>query len=159
MRDMKEIAWLAGLLEGEGCFREHKHSPGITLNSTDRDVVEHAADILGIPRPTKSWIQRPNRKPMWCVALHGAHAIAWMMTLYTFMGERRRARIRDLITGWTAHKHKSLRTTKGMRRMAKCHPEKRAHALLLCRKCYNQQNVDRYKKESRVDGPSTETQA
>lgn len=102
--------------------------------------------FIGIPRPARSYTQRPGRKPMWCVAVHGAHAIAWMMTLYTFMGQRRSARIRELIQRWTSYKGRRY-TTKGMRVMATCHPERRAHALMLCRYCYNKQNVERYKKD------------
>jgi hypothetical protein len=43
-----DIAWLAGLLEGEGSFMrgKRKDAPGISLAMTDRDVVERAAKLL-----------------------------------------------------------------------------------------------------------------
>jgi hypothetical protein len=146
MRDMKDIAWLAGLLEGEGCFRTHKNCPGLTVNMTDEDVIARAAKVLGYPKPTVPYIQRPGRKPIWCLSLHGKHAIAWMMTLYTFMGTRRRAKIREIIVAWTAHKGRKY-TTRGLRVMAQCHPGKREHAKGLCRNCYQKRNVDIYKQK------------
>lgn len=47
-----EIAWMAGLLEGEGCFtaeggqRARFRYPRITLGMTDRDVVERASVLF-----------------------------------------------------------------------------------------------------------------
>jgi hypothetical protein len=143
---MKDIAWLAGLLEGEGCFRIHKKSPGITVNMTDEDVVARAAKVFGYPKPDKAYIQRTGRKPIWCFSMHGKHAVAWMMTLYTFMGERRRAKIREIIIEWTAHKGRKY-TTRGLRVMAKCHPAKLEHARGLCRNCYQSDNIERYKQK------------
>lgn len=50
----KDIAWLAGLLEGEGCF----------------------------------------------------NTIVWMQTLYVFLGNRRRAKIREIIKEWASAPNK-----------------------------------------------------
>ena len=48
-----DLMWLAGLLEGEGSFLMARNIvagkvyryPKITVNMTDRDVIEHAAEV------------------------------------------------------------------------------------------------------------------
>lgn len=54
MPTMKEIYWLAGLLEGEGCFHAYRQGRKKTPNPlvqvqvamTDKDVVERIAGIM-----------------------------------------------------------------------------------------------------------------
>jgi hypothetical protein len=101
----RQIEWLAGLLEGEGCFskvgyrvREGLGTVAIFVNMTDRDVIEKAAALLGskvvtFPRP-------PGYKPQWRTLLYGDRAAGWMMTLLPLMGKRRRARITALLAHW-----------------------------------------------------------
>lgn len=146
--DVRDVAWLAGLLEGEGCFETHKNSPGLRLNMTDEDVVARAAGILGVPRPARSYL-RDNRKPLWALSVHGAHAIEWMKVILPYMGGRRTAKIEEVIAAYVAHKANGGRkyTTRGMRVMAKCHPDRREHAKELCRNCYQKRNVERYKQD------------
>ena len=91
MISLSEIAWLAGLLEGEGCFTFSK-GPDVVLKMTDKDVVERAASLMGakvIARDPKNikW------KRTYCASIHGYQAIAWMLTIYPFMGERRKEKI------------------------------------------------------------------
>lgn len=44
----EEIAWAAGLFEGEGCISNAgKRSVPLTINSTDRDVLERFQEIVG----------------------------------------------------------------------------------------------------------------
>lgn len=93
-----DIAWLAGLLEGEGCFSIVGRSVVIELQMTDKDVVEHAAQLLNTPVYVNK--KKPNRKMVWRLHLHGNRAAGWMMTLYSLMGLRRRGRIKELLTGW-----------------------------------------------------------
>jgi hypothetical protein len=45
-RSVKEIAGIAGLLEGEGCFSEQKNVPRLTIAMIDLDVMERVRDIL-----------------------------------------------------------------------------------------------------------------
>lgn len=95
------LDWLAGLLEGEGCFclTQGSKKPVIKLSMTDRDVVEKAARWMGgcsvrsYRRP--SW--KPSRKTMHCTERHGPQAIALMKALLPRMGERRSAKIEELL--------------------------------------------------------------
>jgi hypothetical protein len=97
-----DIRWLAGLLEGEGSFMPYKGNPRIALSMTDLDVVVRAAVFLhGAVNPIRDK-RSPRRKILWQTCNYGANAVGWMMTLYPVMGQRRRARIREVIAAWKA---------------------------------------------------------
>lgn len=107
MADNTEIRWLAGLLEGEGCFTFYYHKTnsayqvGIQLAMTDEDVIAHAARVLGSTYNHAAKDLR-STKTMWRTNVHGPRAIGWMQTLYPLMGKRRRAKIADCVTSWRA---------------------------------------------------------
>lgn len=100
---MKEtdLAWLAGLLEGEGSFylktKNGKHVPAIGLAMTDADIVERAGDLMG----TRKAYTRPRRQPGWKdqteIRITGKRAAELMRTLLPYMGERRRATIAEIL--------------------------------------------------------------
>lgn len=65
----EEVAWAAGLFEGEGCFSSHAgnaYRPVANMAMTDLDILERFRDVLRIgrissrPRPL-----RPNCKLTW----------------------------------------------------------------------------------------------
>lgn len=95
----KDIAWLAGLLEGEGCFR-YRTTPMIQFAMTDKDVVGLAAGLLGAKSVRFRKQQAAHWKPQYEVSIHGQRAAEWMMTLYPLMGERRQAKIREILAAW-----------------------------------------------------------
>lgn len=102
MLSPSNLGWLAGLLEGEGCFSltgTSRTTPTITLVMTDQDVMERAADVMGAP---SIWMPklRPRRKQTYRFALSGSRAVGWMMTLYPFLGSRRKARLRECLDVW-----------------------------------------------------------
>ncbi len=88
-----DIAWLAGLLEGEGFFgvggsRNHTY-PIVSLQMCDRLIVSRAAAILGAPS-VRSREPRNTRWRMTYVAtLVGSDASDWMERLRPLMGARR----------------------------------------------------------------------
>jgi len=101
-----DLYWLAGLLEGEGCFTEYKkdHTPVLMVGMTDKDVIDRVAKLLGI-----NWHYmrvKAGHKPCYYVRLTHRKAIQWMMTLYTLLGSRRQARIREIITSWKQRQSK-----------------------------------------------------
>jgi len=101
--DLQALAWLAGLLEGEGCFTAGVASPSarIVLHMADRDVVERAARLLGgevsLLRPATE-----KHKAMWRTEVGSVAAREAMELLLPLMGERRSSRIRELLAnpGW-----------------------------------------------------------
>lgn len=107
---IKEIAWIAGLLEGEGCFLSPKGrycSPIIQLIMTDKDVMIKAAKILGTKKviKCKQDTRGKNPKQLYRTNVYGSRAIQWMMTLYTLLGERRQMKVREIIEAFKTRPH------------------------------------------------------
>lgn len=100
------MAWLAGLLEGEGSFymltshvggKPYRY-PKIVVNMTDQDVIEHVARILGgsvytMPKAKKF----PDRKQQWRAQASGSNAATWMRRLRPMMSARRQAKIEEIL--------------------------------------------------------------
>lgn len=101
MVNVRDIAWLAGFIEGEGTFdASRRHA--LVFATTDRDVAERAVRILGGNLNGPYERDKPGYKPVYRGTVHGARAAGWCMTLYPLMGERRRAKIREWLTLWSA---------------------------------------------------------
>lgn len=134
MRSIKDIIWLSGILEGEGCFRITGGGAQIALAMTDKDVVEKAASVLGgnLGKPFQP--KQKNRKIRYVVRVHGRLAISWMMTIFDLMGERRKQKIMEVLKYWKSSKRNI--SGHGQRTIANCHPDKPVHARLLCVNCY-----------------------
>jgi hypothetical protein len=95
------VVWLAGWLEGEGSFTGDRRSPRITVQSSDVDVVELAANILQVPYyAIRKDTKHPTRKPLWYLSVCGVRAIGWMFILYSLMGSRRKDSIRNAVISW-----------------------------------------------------------
>ncbi len=110
-----ELAWLAGLLEGEGCFylATRKNQDGtprpllsVICSMTDEDVIRRMHDLIGFgnfhtrdrshenPRYKKSYTWQSSDALLLMPLLH---------SLLPLMGERRGAKIDELIAamdGW-----------------------------------------------------------
>lgn len=103
-----DLYWLAGLVEGEGCFRmdasKYKYrSPRIVVKMTDRDVVERAAGIFNSKvRNIKLAPAEVAKgyKPQFVTEVGGRRAAGWMMTLYSLLGNRRKGKIHEILTEW-----------------------------------------------------------
>jgi len=105
-----EIAWIAGLLEGEGCFATSKNCPEIMLAMSDEDVIRKFRDLT-VPTNTISVIQgnRIGRdsKPMYRVGVYAKSAVELMETILPYMGIRRAIKISEILSEYTRyHEHK-----------------------------------------------------
>ena len=108
-RNMADIYWLAGLIEGEGCWlaKSYARKSGsgeikclrLLVGMTDLDVIQRAHRILGTPVPIITRMSR-GRQPFHLLKVHGSLAIQWAMTLYSLMGKRRKLKIQELIGMW-----------------------------------------------------------
>jgi hypothetical protein len=120
---IKDIAWFAGLYEGEGMvnIESKKLCPRLHVEMTDRDVIERAARITGGYAYCCKYARRNEKrpegkplKPVFRLVIDAQRSIGWMMMIYSFLGERRRERIDAAIRywrgrekqpgGWTAHR-------------------------------------------------------
>lgn len=100
-----DLAWLAGLLEGEGAFMVQRVPASarqgaririrISLQMTDRDVVERVCDItgLGVVRSVKA--QKAHHKDTFQWQVSAMKPVTDLMEqLRPLMGERRQGQIR-----------------------------------------------------------------
>lgn len=99
-----DLAWLAGLLEGEGCFlvRNGRGGPLVQLNMVDGDIVARAAEIMGgrsRPWHAERWGVKKTQTA-WRVRIEGSKALGLMDELYPLLGIRRRARIDACRVAW-----------------------------------------------------------
>ncbi len=93
-----EIAWAAGLLEGEGCFHSTGGRPRVSVNMTDEDVLVRLKGVLGCGRLSGPREVNPGYKPVWRYDLSRMDQVyAVTAALYSQLGERRKAQARDLI--------------------------------------------------------------
>lgn len=104
--DIKNIYWLAGLLEGEGYFASRKskdvyYCPVISIQMTDSDIIYRAKSIMGGTASVTSYIPSNEKyKVKYTYSIQGDLAIQWMMTLYPLLGDRRKAKVKEVILSW-----------------------------------------------------------
>lgn len=113
-----ELGWLAGILEGEGCFRLHhtgnnKHSPSIQLDMVDEDIVLRVQVLL--QRITKKNTninyrqaigKRSHYQPSFRLQINGDNAVRVMKAIVKYMGVRRRQKIWQILNGFKAPEEK-----------------------------------------------------
>lgn len=101
-----DLYWLAGLIEGEGCFSVcgnkkdgRKGVPTLALGMCDLDVMERAGRLLGKApyRPVQVFNGSKRVRDSFRIHIYGAPAVSWMRRLYPLMGHRRQARIREVL--------------------------------------------------------------
>jgi hypothetical protein len=103
-----ELGWVAGILEGEGCFLITTRTKGpygpylyarVTVCMTDRDVLERLQRVTGIGTLERIRERKdPKHKPIsqWIVC-RNQEAIELMVAVYPHMGARRQAKIREVL--------------------------------------------------------------
>lgn len=102
MTTMMEIAWIAGIVEGEGCIVVQPSSKTLRLSieMTDLDVLQKAQRIFGPDaRLSKRTVKLSNPKwrDRYILHLCGSRLMQWLMTIYPLMGNRRKAKIEQAI--------------------------------------------------------------
>lgn len=106
-----EIAWLAGILEGEGSFMMWRSKPKgsnkiykyptIIVTMTDEDVIQRVASMFGLACHHVSMAKLPSsRKQQYRAVMQGEGAVDWMRALLPHMGLRRSAKMRSLMREW-----------------------------------------------------------
>ena len=97
----RDLGWLAGLLEGEGCFGLSKdNSPNIQLGMTDKDTIEKAHKLLKCTSKIIDTIPKPGSKQAYYINLNGKDAVGWMFIIYSLMSKRRQEKIKEIINQW-----------------------------------------------------------
>jgi hypothetical protein len=94
--DPKILSWLAGLFEGEASFGygvpSEPHSPRISINMTDEDVIAKVAALFG-----HGYTPIAPQKEHWNIkyrfTLKGIRAARLMQQIFPIMGQRRQGQI------------------------------------------------------------------
>lgn len=106
MTDPIQVAWAAGIFEGEGCIRDYTPTgrvfmcPGLSIRMSDRDVLERFAAIVGVGtvRPSGQHRKRAeHHRDQWEWLVSGIDAVVVMEAFLPHLGERRGARARALL--------------------------------------------------------------
>ena len=66
---------------------------------TDRDVMERAAKLLGVNVVAEK-SRGVGLKPLYSFQVNGRRAAGLMMTLFSFLGRRRRDKIKEVLVAW-----------------------------------------------------------
>lgn len=120
----ENLAWLAGLFDGEGCIRTPPSKPGrrcrppnLKVQMTDVDLVRRAASIAGCGTLSSSQ-PRPHQRLRiysWDVTKQ-LDVYALLIALWPWFGERRRAKTTSALTTWLSYPH-FCRTAADIRRL------------------------------------------
>jgi hypothetical protein len=112
----EEVAWAAGLFEGEGCITGRIQKGGKTPDmflqvvSTDEDVVRHFHNVVRLGSVRGPIIKKVGYKPCWEWRARGFQPsqaiLAWF---WPFLHARRRAKARQQL-----HDSAQVRTRKGL---------------------------------------------
>jgi len=115
--DIKDIYWLAGLIEGEGCFGIYVNVPRLQIAMTDRDTIEKCCRILNanIYNNSSNPSKPDHYKDRYECVIRGQVAIEWMLTLYSLMSKRRQNKILQILEDWKKVPIKNIYYDKGVR--------------------------------------------
>lgn len=98
-----ELAWLAGILEGEGSFMMGRNIvggkvyfyPRVVVTMTDRDVIDRVASLF--ETNTYCLPEKSDRKDQYRAQVNGSRAATLMEMLLLHMGERRSSKIKEIL--------------------------------------------------------------
>lgn len=107
-----ELAWLVGILEGEGSFGFHGGYARVSLKMTDEDVVKKAGKIfekilgkkVNVLYEDRTETSDRHRQGCFIIVASGKNARLIMQTVVSHMGYRRRARIWQCLNGFQERK-------------------------------------------------------
>ena len=99
-----DIAWAAGLFEGEGCILTDSSQPntrGIRMTMTDQDVMERFVRIMGYGKCNGPY-RRPGSKEHWlseyhCKITRRSEVLRILKMFLPYLGERRYAKAMEAI--------------------------------------------------------------
>jgi hypothetical protein len=107
----EDLAWAAGLFEGEGCVhvgvrKSGTHVLRLVLSMTDRDVVERMGQIMSVGRVYEvpkhaTWQGHWKTQYRWVVD-RADHIQAALAMFWPWLGDRRRAKAREALAAFRA---------------------------------------------------------
>jgi hypothetical protein len=92
--DERQIAWAAGIFEGEGTVyaQAPRAYPHLRVVMTDQDIIERLCQVTGTGN-VRSWgLIGGKNKPLWHWTVNGIKPVFRVLKMFwPYLGERRRA--------------------------------------------------------------------
>lgn len=96
----EDLAWAAGVIEGEGSIYKSKRNPRswqISVGMTDLDVVERLCQITGLGKVAGPYVVE-RCKPLWTwKVIRQGEVYALLAAVWTWLGQRRREKARQAL--------------------------------------------------------------
>jgi hypothetical protein len=99
-----DVAWAAGLFEGEGCIRMYRadgKTPQLYLSMADEDVVRRFHHVVGCGRvygPYGPYAHSGGTKPQWAWVVGSCEKVqALIAQWWPWLGRRRRIKAREVL--------------------------------------------------------------
>jgi hypothetical protein len=108
MEVIMDDRWLAGLLEGEGCFTVDKNNRvAIHLTMTDEDVILSACRIAGVGNVRGPYKWGDSRQQVWRWTVGNYEDVEVLLNrILPFMHYRRKEKIKELLSAIYERKNK-----------------------------------------------------
>ena len=102
MISVRDLDWMAGFFEGEGCFYSYRggRSIGVSVAQVDREPLERIRRLLGGHIGLSGRKLEGNEQRCYHWQITGKLAAGAMMTVMGLMSARRREKIRAVLSGW-----------------------------------------------------------
>lgn len=101
-----DIAWAAGLFEGEGCVllkRGKRIHPHASMILTDLDVLTHFQHVVGCGAITTRRKAEAHHKDAWVWQVGSLDGVQRLADLFLpYLGQRRRAKFVEVLEGYAA---------------------------------------------------------
>lgn len=101
-----QSAWLAGLLDGEGCIDTTRNSPRLRCKMSDHDIILRAASLIPGARIHTEPPRQAHHKPCLVMQVHGDAAVGVMRAVLPYLGARRTAKATEIILAHSARQAK-----------------------------------------------------
>lgn len=95
---VRDTAWLAGWLEGEGSFMYHgKKNVQVYFSCTDKDIMDRLAKLMKYTGNIHARMKKEGWKMSYSFCITGNKAVRVMELIRPYMGERRGEKIDELL--------------------------------------------------------------
>lgn len=95
------IAWAAGLIEGEGCFTLHSDgkAPYFLMDMTDKDVLENFQKVFPNTNLRGPYLHKnkPKHKPRYRIDAYNNACKEIMQAVFPYLGLRRKAKVLEFM--------------------------------------------------------------
>lgn len=98
----EQIAWLAGVYEGEGSCSIRGRSVRIEIVMTDRDIITRINELCKGGTVRGPITRDPSHKPTYHWGIGGINAVKFLEAVMPWLGKRRRARAASALEAWNS---------------------------------------------------------